>query len=210
MTTASRQFTLRGLLVFTGIIGLGCGLAIAGDTTTVKGIALLAIAQRILAIAFVSAVIGLVMGGIFRVAIAVSTGVLLADLALFFFLDWTELSIHSRGDGHDHLKWFLVNPIAVLALIIYPVVAANSRTRALTIGVSLWVVLPPIAAASYVMRHPHGLVLFILSIMAAIAVLSGVLGTLVARAVVEKWEKVTGTKIEPIAQRGRESFSGEE
>ena len=182
-------------MVFTGIIGLGCGLAMAGDMTTVKGIVLLAIGQRILAIAVVSAVIGLVMGSVSKVAIAVSTGVLLADLALFVFLDRTELSIHSRGDGYDHLKWFLANPIAVLALIIYPVVAANSRTRALTIGISLWVVLPPIGAASLVILIPHGLVLTIFSIMAAIATLVGVLGTLIARAVVEKWERIAGTNI---------------
>jgi hypothetical protein len=157
MTTASRQFTLRGLLVFTGVIGVGCGSAMAGDMTTAKGIVLLAIAQRILAIASVSAVIGLAMGSISKVAIAVSTGVLSADLALFIFLDCTGLSIHSRGDGYDHLKWFLVNPIAGLALIIYPVVAANSRTIALTLGISLWLVLPLSAAVLFLIRDPHPL-----------------------------------------------------
>jgi hypothetical protein len=180
-------------MVFTGIIGLGCGLGMAGDMTTVKGIVLLAIGQRILAIAFVSAVIGLVMGSVSKVAIALSTGVLLADLALFVFLHWTQYSV--RFWGHNYLQDFLANPIAVLALIIYPVVAANSRTRALTVGISLWVVLPPIAVASSVIRYPHTLVLVILSLLAAIATLVGVLGTLVARTVVELWERVTGTKI---------------
>jgi len=198
MTTASRQFTLRGLLVFTGIIGLGCGLAMAGDMTTAKGIVLLAFGQRILAIASVSAVIGLVMGSISRVAIAVSTGVLLADLALFIFLDCTGLSIHSRGDGYEHLKWFLVNPIAGLALIIYPVVAANSRTSALTLGILLWVVLPLSAAVLFLIRDPHPLAIILYLILAAVATFVGVVGTLVARILVEKWEKVTGAD-----QRGK-------
>jgi hypothetical protein len=191
MTTASRQFTLRGLLVFTGIIGLGCGLAMAGEMTTVKGIVLLAIGQRILAIAFVSAVIGLVMGSVSKVAIAVSTGVLLADLALFVFLYFVWYPPFSWCNTYSGA--FLANPIAVLALIVYPVVAATNRAHALTIGISLWIILPFIAVGLFLIQYPHGWALILLSIMAAIATFVGVIGTRVARILVEKWDRIAGT-----------------
>jgi hypothetical protein len=166
-----------------------------------------------------SAVIGFAIGGIAKVAIAVTTGVLVADLILLALY-----LVCSRSESLVHIEVFLIawclNPLAVIALIASPGVAVKNRKLALTLGISFSAAIPSILAGWLVIwsfgtnpiTDPDEVFLYVTWIVIPAGVLAGlgILTLLVARAAVEKWEKVTGTEIEPIAQRGRESFSGEE
>jgi hypothetical protein len=204
------------------IIGLGCGLGTAGDLETVKGFVLLGMAGRILAIALVSVVIGLVIGSISKVAIAVSIGVLLADLALFTFYLVTSHNRVSHFYLRDFFAFWSVNPLAVMALFTYPGVAVKTRRLALKLGVYLSVVVPTLFVVGLFVWFYHSnrrsiwdwtvachFVLFWL-ITVVVTVPFGAFGTTVARLVVEIWEDMTATnaresvETEQIAGIGKE------
>lgn len=179
-----RQFTLRALIGFTGFVCLTCAIAARSDPHTLKGIIQIGIAVRILAIAVVSVTIGFVVDSIAKVFVATTIGVLLADLV------WSGLLFSLSAIGRNDAEDVVTNPIVLMVLIACPAAGAKNRACALTVGIALSIVVPPIAAAtvgiSYYRPGPgSSMFVFVLGVVALLAIGIGILGTLAARLVVE-------------------------
>lgn len=152
------------------------------DTT---GVLLIGITARILGVIVVGSIVGLLTGNIFKSVLAATIGILLADVT------WIAFLLRTFSIARDDVLELVANPILLLALAACPAVAVESRTRALTIGITLSVILPTLVAGILVLVNSQsgapgtGLAQALSVIIAALAIAAGIVGTLAARAAVE-------------------------
>lgn len=181
----TRHFSLRGLMCFMAVIGFSCGLAAAGDTSTLRGILFIAIAARVLAAVLVGAIVGLLVGSVSSALLSAVIGVMVADLA------WIGFGMGAFSIDSSDAVNIAANPILALTLIVCPAAAARSRRRALVIGISFSLIVPIIVAIPILLSCIRsgapgtGLAEAVTIIVATIAMVAGILGTLGARAIVE-------------------------
>lgn len=180
-----KQITVRAYLCITILSGLMAAIIAAADTSAWKGIVLIGIAARLVAILIVGGGLGWYTGTIMTTLIATFCGVLLADLVWWGFI-FTAFSV-----GTEDAVELVSNPLIAVALITCPAAAAKSRIQTLIIGVSLSWVLPVIGATAILIscyRSPApgtGLLQALTVIVAMMAVVVGIAASIAARSVVE-------------------------
>ena len=144
----ARQFTLRAFFCFVLLVGALCGVITAVDTSTTAGLLTFAVAVRLLPTLVVGTVIGLLVGSISKSLVAALVGVVVADIVWRGFFSAVATSVEAQD--------LVLNPLVVIGLVACPPAAAKSRARALTIGISLSIVLPLMVATGILWKMPIG------------------------------------------------------
>jgi hypothetical protein len=183
VTRSTSQFSLRALLGFVLSVCLLCSVISAADHSLTSGLLAFGVAVRLLAILVVGAIIGFVVGNIPGSVIAGLIGVAFADVV------WCGLFAAFRMLD---LNSCVMNPLVVMALIACPPAAAKSSARALTVGITLSVVLPIAFAVWFLWTMPRGptvrgtgMAEFVTVLVSVAAAFTGIVGTVGIRFLIE-------------------------
>ena len=192
------RFTLRASFTFVLLICVLSGVISAVDQSTTHGLATFGLAIRLLGILVAAAAVALFSASVVNSLLAALYGVVLADMTYLSFgvaLGGFRWLIPNATAGFDEVsivwKSFVNNPLLVIGLLACAAAAMRGRALALTIGLSLALVLPAMIATWMIgnmSRGPGsggGIGGFFWMFFAITAMAMGTIGTLTARVFVE-------------------------
>ncbi len=184
------KIAIAGAVVALLVDAVLCFAATPADNLIPNGLVTYAVAARIVAVIVVGACVAAFTRHFANILVATAIGVLLADLAWF-----RVLYVAASPDALD----LVINPLACLVLLTCPVVAADSRKRALSIGILLSVLVPSLVAVWTLVQIREdppapgsGLAAALTVIIAFAAMVIGAIGTVLGRLAVEMIQRYSG------------------
>jgi hypothetical protein len=179
-----RQYSLRAFLGFFLSICILVGLTATSEHHKIPRLITAGVAGRAIAIFIVGVLTAVATGKVRAALVSAAFGVVFADVV------WLGLLL-ILGESIDS-KDIIYDPLVLITLFTCPAACVKNRARAMAISASLSILLPTIAASWEIIRLPTGpgvggtgLAVMMIMIVAGVATITGLVGTVLTRSVLE-------------------------